>query len=905
MIWDEKPTTVINRISTIDGQVKGTFSGGCHYHSWTLYAVHNLTTTGVPSKTFTGGTQRPLSLPPTTGSGPSFAQSFDPSLQSPQNPTGEGQSGGVGLGGLVRTIKRRQSVFLVTFAVVTGVLAINTLRQRIFSPVYQGGFQMQISNPFDTPGGGGGGGGGSVESIARSEIRIDVPSLIVLMRSPLLLGPVAQRQGVPLSALESNLSIDQESARVDNVLNVSLRWPDPTKGQVILRQLAKDYTAFSLTQRQAAMNSGVQFLDEQAPAIESRVQKLSLEMLKFRERNNFVDPATAASQILGAREELVNQLRTLQNEQVQLDSQLTSIQTGKLQFTPSGAPTALQQLGRNSVLVPGRASSGAEAAREIATPLDLLNQFEQELATAKGTFKENSPIVQSLLARRNQLLPVVQRQAADAVKARLLSNVAQQDEINRQILLLSENFRNNPQKMAEFESINQRLSIAREQYSSYIQARERYRLEMARSITPWEVIGPPDFGGSPVEPNIQRNLLRAIMIGLLAGLGAAILREKTDNVFHTPMEVEKELQLPVLGLIPYLPLEPGVDIATSISKMSSSERFAIKESLRSLFTTFRLLRADSNIRLVGVTSSTQGEGKSTAVAIFARTLADLGLKVLVVDSDMRLPMQARYLGVEQGDGLSTLLSDSSRKPTEFIHSVAENMDMLPAGPKPPDPAKLLNSSRCKDVIEDIRALPGYDIVIVDAPPCLMLADPILLGEKLDGILFLVGLGKVSRQLAPQASRRIRASGVDVLGIICNQVNFPSRLNDYGYEYGYYYHYAYASASGYAKSATEPSSGRFGSYVQRYRDSYMKGAATNSYVSARYNEGESDVKTYYRDEEGQPSGPSPSNGGNLPSTGSGSVSPAESVPSRRHRQDDDASGGDSPISWLRKRFGNRG
>ncbi|MCP9900230.1 polysaccharide biosynthesis tyrosine autokinase [Cyanobium sp. Cruz CV13-4-11] len=905
MIWDEKPTTVINRISTIDGQVKGTFSGGCHYHSWTLYAVHNLTTTGVPSKTFTGGTQRPLSLPPTTGSGPSFAQSFDPSLQSPQNPTGEGQSGGVGLGGLVRTIKRRQSVFLVTFAVVTGVLAINTLRQRIFSPVYQGGFQMQISNPFDTPGGGGGGGGGSVESIARSEIRIDVPSLIVLMRSPLLLGPVAQRQGVPLSALESNLSIDQESARVDNVLNVSLRWPDPTKGQVILRQLAKDYTAFSLTQRQAAMNSGVQFLDEQAPAIESRVQKLSLEMLKFRERNNFVDPATAASQILGAREELVNQLRTLQNEQVQLDSQLTSIQTGKLQFTPSGAPTALQQLGRNSVLVPGRASSGAEAAREIATPLDLLNQFEQELATAKGTFKENSPIVQSLLARRNQLLPVVQRQAADAVKARLLSNVAQQDEINRQILLLSENFRNNPQKMAEFESINQRLSIAREQYSSYIQARERYRLEMARSITPWEVIGPPDFGGSPVEPNIQRNLLRAIMIGLLAGLGAAILREKTDNVFHTPMEVEKELQLPVLGLIPYLPLDPGVDIATSISKMSSSERFAIKESLRSLFTTFRLLRADSNIRLVGVTSSTQGEGKSTAVSVFARTLADLGLKVLVVDSDMRLPMQARYLGVEQGDGLSTLLSDSSRKPTEFIHSVAENMDMLPAGPKPPDPAKLLNSSRCKDVIEDIRALPGYDIVIVDAPPCLMLADPILLGEKLDGILFLVGLGKVSRQLAPQASRRIRASGVDVLGIICNQVNLPSRLNDYGYEYGYYYHYAYASESGYAKSATEPSSGRFGSYVQRYRDSYMKGAATNSYVSARYNEGESDVKTYYRDEEGQPSGPSPSNGGNLPSTGSGSVSPAESVPSRRHRQDDDASGGDSPISWLRKRFGNRG
>ncbi|KEF42952.1 MAG: hypothetical protein ER33_03540 [Cyanobium sp. CACIAM 14] len=849
-------------------------------------------------------------FPPSGAAGRFQAPYPDQPLQSPLTPTAEAQAGSGGLGGLVRTIRRRQTVFLLTFAVVTGALAINTLRQRIFSPVYQGGFQMQISNPFEDKNGGGG--GGSVEAIARTPLKPDVPSLIVLMRSPLLLGPVAQRQGVPLDLLAANLSINPESAAVENVLNISLRWPDPVKGKAILRQLAKDYTAFSLTQRQAAVNSGVRFLDQQAPAIEARVQKLSNEMLRFRERNNFVDPATAAGQILGARDGLVNQLRDLQNEQVQLDSQLQSIQSGKLQFSSSGAPTAIQQLGRNSVLVPGRANQnqGAEVAKGTPTPLDLLNQFEQELATAKGTYKQNSPIVQSLLARRNQLLPVVQRQASDAVKARLLSNLAQQDEINRQILLLNQNFRNNPQKLSEFENINQRLSIAREQYSSYIQARERYRLEMARSITPWEVIGPPDFGASPVEPDIQRNLLRAIMIGLLAGLGAAILRERTDNVFHTPMEVEKELQLPVLGLIPYLPLEPGVDIATSISKMSSSERFAIKESLRSLFTTFRLLRADNNIRMVGITSSTQGEGKSTAVTVFASTLADLGLKVLIIDSDMRLPMQTRYLGVEPGDGFSTLLSDSSRKTTDLIQTIAENMDVLPAGPKPPDPAKLLNSSRCKEIMDEIRALPGYDIIIVDAPPCLMLADPILLGEKLDGILFLVGLGKVSRELAPQASRRIKATGVDVLGIICNQVNFPSRLNDYGYEYGYYYHYAYASASGYAKSANQGKSyGGFGSYVQRYRDSYMKGAPSNAYFNAHQQNGDLDVRSYYQQEDG--SGASAATRPPSEDSKGSGVSIRSSLPDSG-RESTGSHAGDSqgvrkgasqgPIGWLRQRFG---
>ena len=130
------------------------------------------------------------------------------------------------------------------------------------------------------------------------------------------------------------------------------------------------------------------------------------------------------------------------------------------------------------------------------------------------------------------------------------------------------------------------------------------------------------------------------------------------------------------------------------------------------------------------------------------------MKVLVIDADMRLPMQSRYLGIEQGDGLSNLLSDSSLQARELIQTVADNFDILPSGPKPPDPAKLLNSNRCQEVVDEVRGLSGYDIVLWDAPPCLMLADPILLGEKLDGILFLVGLGKVNRELAPQACRRM-------------------------------------------------------------------------------------------------------------------------------------------------------
>ena len=703
------------------------------------------------------------------------------------------------------------------------------MRQRIFAPVYEGGFQIQISNPFESAVSGFG--ENKLESIARQAPKNDVPSLIVLMRSPLLIKPVADRTGVSMNELISNLSVSP-AANVDQVLSVNLNWRDPAKGRLILNELSKDYTKFSQSQRQAALNSGVDFLEQQAPALRANVSKLESQLKDFREKYNVMDPSGMADKIVSTRDDLVAQSISLQVQRTQLESQLKSVQSGRLNWTPSGAPTPLQQLGRQGTVIPGREQTpDQEEAKQAgsagqATPNEALNQFERELANARAVYKDDSPIVQSILAQRDAILPVVRKQATDAINAQIFANESQQDELNRQILLLNENFRSSPTLMRKYEELTANLKAAREYYSSYLIARDNYRLQRARSTSPWQVIAPAEFGDIPVEPNLQRNLLRALMLGLISGLGAAILRDRTDNVFHTPMETERELQLPVLGLIPYLPLVPGVEISTSIAKMSASERFAIKESLRSLFTTFRLLRADRNIRLVGVTSSTQGEGKSTAVTIFARTLADLGLKVLVVDADMRLPMQTRYLGLANGEGFSTILTDPSVPLKSLIQPIQDNLDILPAGPKPPDPAKLLNSARSLEVVNEIRALTEYDIVLFDAPPCLMLADPILLGEKLDGILFLVGLGKVSRELAPQACRRIKATGVDVLGLICNQVNFPSRLNDYGYEYGYYYHYAYANASGYSSTYGKAGNGvgsyvrGVGSSVRRYRDSYL-------------------------------------------------------------------------------------
>ncbi len=180
--------------------------------------------------------------------------------------------------------------------------------------------------------------------------------------------------------------------------------------------------------------------------------------------------------------------------------------------------------------------------------------------------------------------------------------------------------------------------------------------------------------------------------------------------------------------------------------MNGGQRFEIRESLRNLFANFRLLRADKTLRLVAVTSATQGEGKSTTTALFAETLAQLGQRVLLVDADMRRPMLHRYVGVANQEGLSSLLTDASISLARTLVSLQPGLDLLPAGPMPPDATRLLSSERCGVLVDQIRALPGYDVVLFDTPPALLLSDPVLLASHLDGLLFVVGMERVNRDL---------------------------------------------------------------------------------------------------------------------------------------------------------------
>lgn len=171
-----------------------------------------------------------------------------------------------------------------------------------------------------------------MESVARSTINANIPSLIELLGSPLLLEPIAKQQKVPLSSLIGGLSITASGGPQSStgVLNVSLFWNDPVEGRRILTALAENYPNYALEQRQEKLGQGLAFLDQQAPALQQRVATLQDSLKRFRESNGFLEPSVQGAAIIGERDGLLSSLRSLQVQQSTLETQLASVRSGRL-----------------------------------------------------------------------------------------------------------------------------------------------------------------------------------------------------------------------------------------------------------------------------------------------------------------------------------------------------------------------------------------------------------------------------------------------------------------------------------------------------------------------------------------------------------------------------------------------
>jgi len=734
----------------------------------------------------------------------------------------DGSGDEIDLRELWRALRRRRKLVGVTAGVVVVLAGLVTTYRRVFRPVYQGSFSLLITDPISSDEGGGGNpaaaaaNGTMFEALARNTTRNDIPTLIEVLRSPVLLNPIAERFDLTPKALASRVEIStggEKRSEAEGVLNVRLTGRDPLEDQRLLDALSKIYLQAALQQRQQRLADGLAFLNKQGPLLEQRTADVQSELAAFRERHNLLEPTEEGVALKGRVATMDSQVMGLEAERARLVKVRREIANGSL-----SARGFQEAISTGSGGAGGSQTEGLSVSDADQSLLQQLLKVETELAEARAKFSNSSSMVQGLEARLRQLQPLLRQNQLEAVDAALALNAGRLATAQRQQQTLTGQFLKQPALIKQYDALQQKLKIAQDNLAGLASARETFQLEIAQRSVPWRVISPPKIDPDPIKPSVPRNMALGVVLGLVAGAGAGLLRDRLDHVFHHPGEVKDELGLPLLGHVPFVEFFSGVredkrfllqELDRSVSQSESDpgerkrqryDRFFYQEAFRNLFTSLRFLNSDRPLKSVALTSSLPAEGKSLVNVLLAKTLSEMGQRVLLIDADMRKPQMHHRLGINNLTGLSNLLTEESEHWRQVVQRVEgyENWSVITAGRRPPDPTRLLSSQRMHQLVAELTSCGDYDMVLFDTPPVLGLADASLVAEHCDGLMLLVSLGRVDRGLPREAVNRIRSSGAPLLGIVTNAVKEASQCaSAYGYGYGKYgYGYGYGGAYGY-------------------------------------------------------------------------------------------------------------
>ncbi|AXT86215.1 capsular biosynthesis protein [Aeromicrobium sp. A1-2] len=289
--------------------------------------------------------------------------------------------------------------------------------------------------------------------------------------------------------------------------------------------------------------------------------------------------------------------------------------------------------------------------------------------------------------------------------------------------------------------------------------------------------GDASYDANPVSPNLTINLAVGAILGLLIGVAGAVLRDMFDTSIKTPQDLSEVTDSAVMAIVPFdssVPKHPLIS-----DDEGSRERV---EAFRVLRTNLQFVELDSKRQMLMISSAVPDEGKTVTATNLAITLAQTGRRVLILDADFRKPRVARLLGLENSVGVLTVLV--GRAPVEeCIQQHESGVDFLATGPTPPNPAEVLETQAMRDLLMKVRD--AYDVVIIDAPPLLPVADPAIIAPMADGVLLVTRYAKTDKDLVQEAVDRLDAVDGRIVGVVLNMT--PRRaVSGYGYGYGYGY-----------------------------------------------------------------------------------------------------------------------
>jgi succinoglycan biosynthesis transport protein ExoP len=583
---------------------------------------------------------------------------------------------------------------------------------------------------------------------------------------------------------------DKTSSRI---FAATVKGNDPTITRRFLEELQQVYNEFNIQQREGRLTRGLAYVDEELEIAQQNLRASQNALEQFRINQNLIDPTAQAQSIAAA-------LDRIQEEQRQLSSQLSEIETryeligDRLKLNPDTALLAarLSQSGRLQELLSTIQETSLELdeRRILFTDADPTTQIlaeklqlqTDELQREVGLIIRRpvdrlSPDLLSFMQLSNldiQLATELLQADANlaAIESRILALIDLEDSLRRDLDQL-------PALIAEYDRLLPNIEIQQATLQRLLEQREQVTSELARGGYTWQVVEPPQDGGQ-IGPNPRRNLILGGIVGLFLGGLLAFARESTDNVLHTSEDLKRQLTLPLLGILPLqtesglftfgagrrdeaLPpmLHPELAESELIQTISSP---SFREAMDLMTNSLQLRSTDKAHKAFAITSGLPNEGKTTVALGLALSLARMNQKVLLIDSDLRRSGLQAQLGIASDSGLSTFLkgAPTATRPHRLDLGYA-HLDILPAGPAPDDPIPLLSSPKFSRLLAKSRQI--YDVILVDTPPVLGMADAVKVGSVCDGTVVVTRLDRITQ---PELTEMLSLlAPLKVMGVIAN------------------------------------------------------------------------------------------------------------------------------------------
>jgi len=599
-------------------------------------------------------------------------------------------------------------------------------------------------------------------------------------------------------ALRSRIRV--EPVKDSRLAVVRLEDADPDRAQRLLTTLVDTYISMNLEDVLASTSQAVDWLQSQLDHLKTELETSEMALHEYKEKKNILSVA------------LDDQSNMLREEMKQLSEALTLVRTKREEIAARRAELSKVNP-TDPAIVPAAELIGNGLLQSLRHAyIDAVRERDGLLKGGKG---RHHPDVESAQAK------------VDVARAAVLSEVKNvQGALDRDLSAISrqegglsgllESARRRAFDLNLLEIEYNRLRRAKvnneKLYSLVLERTKEGDLARMLRVNNIRVIDPALRPGGPVRPRVPFSIGVGLFVGILLGLGAAMGRAMIDRTVKTPDDVEREVGLTFVGLIPEIGEERALGPTYGRKRGKRVDKAELKrpelivhehrmsgvaEAARTIRTNLLFMAPDHPFQTLLVTSAGPGEGKTTIACCIAIAMAQAGQRVVIIDCDLRKPRLHRIFGKDSKVGVTTALLDDELD-NAILPTEVPNLNVIPAGPIPPNPAEILHSARFKAFLEQVQG--RFDRVIIDSPPIVPVTDGVVLSTLVDGTILVMRAFKTSKDLARHALRALVDVGANVAGTVLNAVN----LNKGEYKYSQYYYYR---RDGYYAEDAAPPSGR--------------------------------------------------------------------------------------------------